>query len=63
MVRLRKGQVGRAWENLCMAMLGEQFMVNMNFILIEIKVLFSILTITKSFFFCKNAHNVYLKHY
>ncbi|XP_044726513.1 eukaryotic translation initiation factor 4E type 2 [Chrysoperla carnea] len=26
-VRLRKGQVGRAWENLCMAMLGEQFMV------------------------------------
>lgn len=26
-IRLRKGQVGRAWENLCMAMLGEQFMV------------------------------------
>jgi len=25
-IRLRKGQVGRAWENLCMAMLGEQFM-------------------------------------
>ncbi|XP_031333655.1 eukaryotic translation initiation factor 4E type 2 isoform X1 [Photinus pyralis] len=24
-IRLRKGQVGRAWENLCMAMLGEQF--------------------------------------
>lgn len=27
-IRLRKGQIGRAWENLCMAMLGEQFMVN-----------------------------------
>ncbi|GBP65635.1 Eukaryotic translation initiation factor 4E type 2 [Eumeta japonica] len=26
-VRLRKGQTGRAWEDLCMAMLGEQFMV------------------------------------
>ncbi|GJQ84459.1 4EHP [Trypoxylus dichotomus] len=25
-IRLRKGQAGRAWENLCMAMLGEQFM-------------------------------------
>lgn len=27
-IRLRKGQIGRAWENLCMAMLGEQFMVS-----------------------------------
>ncbi|KPI99459.1 Eukaryotic translation initiation factor 4E type 2 [Papilio xuthus] len=26
-VRLRKSQTGRAWEELCMAMLGEQFMV------------------------------------
>ncbi|CAH0399040.1 unnamed protein product [Chilo suppressalis] len=26
-VRLRKNQTGRAWEDLCMAMLGEQFMV------------------------------------
>lgn len=26
-VRLRKSQTGRAWEDLCMAMLGEQFMV------------------------------------
>ncbi|XP_059054576.1 eukaryotic translation initiation factor 4E type 2 [Achroia grisella] len=26
-VRLRKTQTGRAWEDLCMAMLGEQFMV------------------------------------
>lgn len=26
-VRVRKGQTGRAWEDLCMAMLGEQFMV------------------------------------
>lgn len=26
-IRLRKGQAGRAWENLCMAMLGEQFVV------------------------------------
>lgn len=26
-IRLRKGLIGRAWENLCMAMLGEQFMV------------------------------------
>ncbi|XP_053605606.1 eukaryotic translation initiation factor 4E type 2 isoform X2 [Plodia interpunctella] len=26
-VRLRKAQTGRAWEDLCMAMLGEQFMV------------------------------------
>ncbi|XP_026462125.1 eukaryotic translation initiation factor 4E type 2-like [Ctenocephalides felis] len=26
-IRLRKGLAGRAWENLCMAMLGEQFMV------------------------------------
>lgn len=26
-IRLRKGQAARAWENLCMAMLGEQFMV------------------------------------
>lgn len=25
MIRLRKGQAGRAWENLCLAMLGEQF--------------------------------------
>lgn len=27
-IRVRKGQVSRAWENLCMAMLGEQFMVS-----------------------------------
>lgn len=27
MVRLRKGLAGRLWENLLMAMLGEQFMV------------------------------------
>ncbi|XP_045767330.1 eukaryotic translation initiation factor 4E type 2 isoform X2 [Maniola jurtina] len=26
-VRLRKAQTGRAWEDLCMAMIGEQFMV------------------------------------
>lgn len=26
-IRLRKEQAARAWENLCMAMLGEQFMV------------------------------------
>lgn len=25
-IRIKKGHVGRAWENLCMAMLGEQFM-------------------------------------
>ncbi|XP_065169892.1 eukaryotic translation initiation factor 4E type 2 isoform X2 [Atheta coriaria] len=25
-IRVRKGQASRAWENLCMAMLGEQFM-------------------------------------
>jgi hypothetical protein len=32
-IRLRKEQAGRAWENLCMAMLGEQFMVIMTDIL------------------------------
>lgn len=26
-VRLRKSKVDRAWENVCMAMLGEQFLV------------------------------------
>lgn len=25
-IRVKKGQANRAWENLCMAMLGEQFM-------------------------------------
>lgn len=37
---MRKGQVSRAWENLCMAMLGEQFMVidylEFDFVLISI---------------------------
>lgn len=27
LIRLRKNQIDRAWENVCMAMLGEQFMV------------------------------------
>lgn len=26
-IRLRKNKVDRAWENVCMAMLGEQFLV------------------------------------
>lgn len=26
-IRLRKNKIDRAWENVCMAMLGEQFLV------------------------------------
>lgn len=26
-IRLRKAKIDRAWENVCMAMLGEQFLV------------------------------------
>lgn len=28
LIRLRKNQIDRAWEDICMAMLGEQFMVD-----------------------------------
>lgn len=41
-IRLRKEQAGRAWENLCMAMLGEQFVVIFKFSLInEVRMLMS----------------------
>lgn len=44
-IRLRKTKIDRAWENVCMAMLGEQFLVGPEICGVVLSTKFSVSTI------------------
>lgn len=58
-IRLRKNKIDRAWENLCMAMLGEQFLVGTEICGVVLSTRFPVIKyLILFFFFIACFHNI-----
>lgn len=59
MIRLRKNKIDRAWENVCMAMMGEQFLVGSEICGVVLSTRFPV-SFPKFFFFEEFSYRQYM---